>query len=48
VTIQDASPKATDGVMDRDVVVDRWRLRLEGQEFSVVLAKGFLFLQLTE
>jgi hypothetical protein len=48
VTVQDASLKATDGVMDRDVVVDRWQLRLEGQEFSVVLAKGFLLLLLAE
>jgi hypothetical protein len=30
VAVQDASPKATDGVMDRDVLVDRWQLRLEG------------------
>jgi hypothetical protein len=48
VTVQDASLKATDGVMDRDVVVDRWQLRLEGQEFSVVLSKGFLLLLLAE
>jgi hypothetical protein len=48
VTVQDASPKATDGVMDRDVVVDRWQLRLEGQELSVILPKGFLLLLLVE
>jgi hypothetical protein len=48
VTVQDASPKATDGVMDCNVVVDRWQLRLEGQELSVVLLKGFLLLLLVE
>jgi hypothetical protein len=48
VTVQDASPKATDGVMGREVVVYRWQLRLEGQEFSVVLPKGFLLLLLAE
>jgi hypothetical protein len=48
VTVQDASLKATDGVMDRDVVIDRWQLRLEGQELSVVLPKGFLLVLLTE
>jgi hypothetical protein len=48
VTVQDASPKATDGVMDHDVVVDRWQLRLEGQEFYVVLTKGFLLLLIAE
>jgi hypothetical protein len=48
VTVQHASPKATDGVIDHDVVVDRWQLRLEGQEFSVVLPKGFLLLLLAE
>jgi hypothetical protein len=46
--LQDASPKATHGVMDRDVVIDRWQLRLECQEFSIVLAKGFLLLLLAE
>jgi hypothetical protein len=48
VTVEDASPKATDSIMDRDVVVDRWQLRLEGQELSVVLPKGFLLLLLAE
>ena len=48
MAVQDASPKATDGVMDRDVVVDRWQLRLEGQELSVILLKGFLLLLLAE
>jgi hypothetical protein len=48
VTVQDTSPKATEGVMDRDVVVDRWQLRLEGQELSIVLSKGFLLLLLAE
>jgi hypothetical protein len=48
VTVQDASPKATDGVMDCDVVVDRWQLRLEGQELSIILPKSFLLLLLAE
>jgi hypothetical protein len=48
VTVQDASPKATDGIMDCDVVVDRWQLRLECQELSVILSKGFLLLLLAE
>jgi hypothetical protein len=48
VTVQDTSPKATDGVMDHDVVVDRWQLRLEGQELSVILPKGLPLLLLAE
>jgi hypothetical protein len=48
VTVQDASLKATDGVMDHNVVVNRWQLRLEGQEFSVIFVKGFLLLLLAE
>jgi hypothetical protein len=48
VTVQDTSPKATDGVMDCDVVVDRWQLRLESQELSVILAKSFLLRLLGE
>jgi hypothetical protein len=48
VAVQDASLKAADGVMDRDVVIDQWQLRLEGQELSVILLKGFLLLLLAE
>jgi hypothetical protein len=48
MTIQDASPKTVDGIMDRDVVVNRWQLQLERQEFYVVLAKGFSLLMLAE
>jgi hypothetical protein len=39
VTVQDTSPKATDGIMDHDVVVDRWQLQLVGQELSIILLK---------
>jgi hypothetical protein len=48
VNVQDASPKATDGVMDCNMVVYRWQLRLESQELSVILAKSFLLLLLAE
>jgi hypothetical protein len=34
--------------MDCDVVVDRWQLRLESQELSVILAKSFLLRLLGE
>jgi hypothetical protein len=45
VTVKDASPKSTDGVVNGNLVVDRRQLRLESQELAVVLPQGF-FLQL--
>jgi hypothetical protein len=45
VTVKDANPKATDGVVNGNWVVDRRQLWLESQELAVILPQGF-FLQL--
>jgi hypothetical protein len=45
VTVKDANPKATDGVVNGNLVVDQRQLGLESQELAVVLPQGF-FLQL--
>jgi hypothetical protein len=45
VTVKDASPKATDGVVNGNLVIDRRQLWLESQELAVILPEGF-FLQL--
>jgi hypothetical protein len=48
VTVKDASPKATDGVVNGNLVVDRRQLWLESQELAVVLPQGFFLQLLTE
>jgi hypothetical protein len=45
VAVEDASPKATDDVVNGNLVVDRRQLWLESQELAVVLPRSF-FLQL--
>jgi hypothetical protein len=41
VTVKDASPKATDGVVNGNLVVDRRQLWLKSQELAVVFPRGF-------
>jgi hypothetical protein len=41
VTIKDASPKSTDGVVNGNLVIDRRQLWLESQELAVILPQGF-------
>jgi hypothetical protein len=48
MTVQDASPKATDGVVYGNLVIDRGQLWLESQELAVVLPQGFFLLLFVE
>jgi hypothetical protein len=48
VAVEDAGSKATDGVVDGDLVIDRRQLRLEGQEFAVIFPQSLSFQLLAE
>jgi hypothetical protein len=43
VAVKEAGPKATDGVVDGDLVINRRQLSLEGQKLAVVLPKSLSF-----
>jgi hypothetical protein len=48
VAVKDASPKATDGVVNGDLVINRRQLWLESQKLAVVLPQSFSFQLLAE
>jgi hypothetical protein len=48
VAIKDASPKATDGVVNGDLVINQRQLWLESQKLAVVLPQSFSFQLLAE
>jgi hypothetical protein len=48
VAVKDAGPKATDGVVNGNLVVDRRQLRLESQELAIILSEGLLLLLFAE
>jgi hypothetical protein len=43
VAVKDASPKATDGVVNGDLVINRRQLWLESQKLVVILPQSFSF-----
>jgi hypothetical protein len=48
VAVKDVGPKAADGVVDGDLVIDRRQLRFEGQKLAVVLPQSLFFQLLAE
>jgi hypothetical protein len=48
VAVKDASPKATDGVVNGNLVINRRQLWLESQKLAVVLPQSFVLQLLAE